>query len=265
MILQVVVYNFEYGSLHKVASYRTATAPIDIAITGNRIAVADLMKSVSIVEYKQGSTGEPDTLTELARHFQTGWATAVALVDDDTFLESDAEGNLMVLHQNVNGVTEDDRRRLEVTSEILLGEMVNRIRRINVPVTQSATVVPRAFLATVSWLACLSIDTWLTLVLQVEGSIYLFGLIRSDKQDLLMRLQSNIANYVKSPGNMPFNKFRAFKNTVREAEEPFRFVDGELIEKFLDCSPTLQEDIVDGLDVGVEDVRDIVEALRRLH
>ena len=108
------------------------------------------MKSVSVVEYKQGSNGEPDTLTELARHFQVAWGTAVAPVDDDTFLESDAEGNLMVLHQNVNGVTSDDRRRLEVTSEILLGEMVNRIRRINVPVSQNATVIPRAFLATVN-------------------------------------------------------------------------------------------------------------------
>ena len=101
--------------------------------------------------------------------------------------------------------------------------------------------------------------------MQVEGSIYLFALIRPDRQDLLMRLQSNIGNCVQSPGKMPFNKFRAFKNSVREAEEPYRFVDGELIEKFLDCPPSLQEEIVDGLGVHVEDVRDIIEALRRLH
>lgn len=56
----------------------------------------------------------------------------------------------MVLRQNVGGVTEDDRRRLEITSEIRLGEMVNRIRRINVPVSPDCVVVPRAFLATVS-------------------------------------------------------------------------------------------------------------------
>ena len=144
------MYAMEYGELVKVASYRTATAPIDIAVTGNLIAIADLMKSVSIVEYQQGISGEPDALVEVARHFQIAWGTAVAPVDDDTFLESDAEGNLMVLHRNVNGITVDDRRRLEVTSEILLGEMVNRIRRINVPVSVDAIVIPRAFLATVS-------------------------------------------------------------------------------------------------------------------
>ena len=65
------------------------------------------------------------------------------------------EGNLMVLRQNVNGVTADDRRRLEVTSEMQLGEMVNRIRRINVPTSGNATVVPRAFMGTV----CFSIPS----------------------------------------------------------------------------------------------------------
>ena len=111
--------------------------------------MADLMKSVSIVEYTRGEHGMADSLTEVARHFQTAWGTAVAHVAEDTFLESEAEGNLMVLHQNRNGVTEDDRRRLETTSEMRLGEMVNRIRSINVPVSPEAAVIPRAFLATV--------------------------------------------------------------------------------------------------------------------
>ena len=100
---------------------------------------------------------------------------------------------------------------------------------------------------------------------QTEGSIYLFALIHPSKQDLLMRLQSAIAARVHSPGNIPFNKFRAFRIEVREAEEPYRFVDGELVEKFLDVSPALQEEIVGGLGVEVEEVRAMVEGLRHLH
>ncbi|KAI9795569.1 MAG: hypothetical protein M1833_006969 [Piccolia ochrophora] len=248
--LAVVIYSLEQDSgiptLVKRTSYRTSTAPIDIAVVDNLIAIADLMKSVSIVEYREGEGGLSDTLKEVARHFLTSWSTAVAHVADDTFLESDAEGNLMVLHQNRNGVTEDDRRRLQVTGEMLLGEMVNRIRRINVPLSSDAVVVPRAFLAT------------------VEGSIYLFALISPGKQDLLMRLQSNMAKYIQSPGQMPFNRYRAFKSSVREAEEPFRFVDGEMIEKFLDCSDSLQEEIVEGLNVDLDAVRSMIEGLRRL-
>jgi DNA damage-binding protein 1 len=136
-------------TLSKLAGHRTSTAPIDIAVTGNRIAISDLMKSVSIVEYNEGEDGQVDTMTEVARHFQTVWGTAVTQIDKNTFLESDAEGNLVVLRQNVNGVTRDDRRRLEVTGEFLLGEMVNRIHPIHTQLNAGAIVSPRAFLGTV--------------------------------------------------------------------------------------------------------------------
>lgn len=210
------------------------------------------MKSVSIVTYTRPThPGGSHSLVEVARHFQTAWATAVAHVDEHTWLESDAEGNLMVLKQNVAGVTADDRRRLEVVSEIRLGEMVNRIRTVEVEQSGTAVVVPKAFMAT------------------VDGSVYLFALITPAKQDLLMRLQQAVAARVQSPGNVPFNAYRAFKNSVREAEEPFRFVDGELIEKFLDCPATLQESICTELGLqeqaDVEEMRTMVEGLRRIH
>lgn len=206
------------------------------------------MKSASIVQFTAGKGGKPDTLTEVARHYQTTWGTALALVDANTYLQSDAEGNLMVLHQDVKGEQglDEDQRRLQVTSEMQLGEMVNRIRRIDIAVAESATVVPRAFVAT------------------VEGSIYLFALIAKGRQDLLMRMQACMARYVQSPGGVEFMGYRAFKNQVREEKEPFRFVDGELIERFLECKVEVQQQIVDELGVGLEETRNMVEGLRRL-
>lgn len=249
----MVVYDFDYSTstptLTKKAAYRTATAPIDVCVTDNIIAVTDLMKSMSLIEYKKGRSGMPDTLSEIARHFETLWGTAVAHVAENTYLESDAEGNLVVLQHDVNGFNEEDRRRLRVTSEMLLGEMVNRIRRIDVTPTPGAVVIPRAFLAT------------------VEGSIYLFALIAPGKQDMLMRMQTKMAEMVKSPGWVPFNKFRGFKNQVRDQGEegPTRFVDGELIERFLDCADDVQREVVRELGVDVEEMRGIVEGLRRIH
>lgn len=81
-----------------------------------------------------------------------------------------------------------------------------------------------------------------------------------------MRLQSTLAAYVDSLGSLPFNKFRGFRSMVREADEPFRFVDGELIERFLECDAQVQEEIaalVGTLDV--EGVKGVIEGLRRLH
>jgi DNA damage-binding protein 1 len=155
LIKTIVVYDVEYKtastpSLVKAATFRCSTAPIDITVTGAQIAIADLMKSMVVIEFQRGETGLPDKLVEVARHFQVTWATAVAEVDENTYLESDAEGNLIVLNRDPNGVTEDDRRRLTPSCEMLLGEMVNRIRRIDVATPPDAPVVPRAFMGTVS-------------------------------------------------------------------------------------------------------------------
>lgn len=81
-----------------------------------------------------------------------------------------------------------------------------------------------------------------------------------------MTLQYNLASLVATPGDVPFAKFRAFKNQVRESEEPERFVDGELIERFLYLDDAEQEKAVQGLgsDWGVERVKTLVEGLRRL-
>ena len=233
----------------KKAAYRTATAPIDVCVTGSIIAVTDLMKSVSLVEYSPGRDGVADTLSEAARHYETVWGTAVANVAENTYLESDAEGNLVVLQHDVNGFSDEDRRRLRPVSEMLLGEMVNRIRPISVHPTSGALVIPRAFLAT------------------VEGSIYLFCLIAPGKQDVLMRLQSLLAERMKSPGHVPFGKWRGFRNQVRDMGEegPVRFVDGELVEGFLDAPVEVQVEVSAELGVEVEVVRGWVEGLRRIH
>ncbi|PWY89835.1 damage-specific DNA binding protein [Aspergillus heteromorphus CBS 117.55] len=248
VIYGVVNNNFGAMKLEKLASYRTSTAPVDVTVTGDVIAVADLMKSVCLVKYNEGENGLPDTLTEVARHFQTVWTTGVACIAKDTFLESDAEGNLLVLRRNLTGVEEEDKRRLEVTGEISLGEMVNRIRPVNIQQLASVMVTPRAFLAT------------------VEGSIYLFAIINPEHQDFLMRLQATMAGKVESLGNIPFNEFRGFRSMVREVKEPYRFVDGELIERFLTLEPSVQEGIADSVGLmPVDEVKVMIEALRRLH
>ena len=80
-----------------------------------------------------------------------------------------------------------------------------------------------------------------------------------------MRLQARMANVIQTLGNMNFNTYRSFKNELRETEEPFRFVDGELIERFLDVDEHVQEQICKDLGPSVEDVRNTVEELKSLH
>lgn len=232
------------GQLKKVASYRTATFVIDLAVDGPMIAVGDMMKSTALVEYVPGETPQ---LVERARNYQASWTTAVCHVEGASWLEADGFGNLSVLERNVQGVTADDQRRLRPTSELNLGEMVNCIRPLAVEASAGALVHPRAFVAT------------------VEGAVYMFGTVKAEAQDLLMTLQTKIAGIVKGLGNMNFLVYRGFRNSEREAAEPFRFIDGELLDYFLDFDEDVQKEVAAGLGPSVEDLRNMVEELRRMH
>jgi len=220
----------------------------------NEIAVADMMKSLSILNYipKDPANNGKDSLMEVARHYQLLWATAVAHVDTETWLEGDAEGNLVLLDRNRDGVTEYDKRKLRVISELHLGELVNCMKRIDVNTNPSAVVKPRAFLAT------------------REGALYLFALISPSKINLLLNLQTRLEDYLDSAGGLKLNAYRAFKNDVRVETEPKRFVDGEFIERFLNLTDQEQHDCIEGLiennkPVSVGYIRDMIESLRRLH
>ncbi|KAI8962326.1 mono-functional DNA-alkylating methyl methanesulfonate N-term-domain-containing protein [Daldinia sp. FL1419] len=248
----VILYSYNEMSstsvdLKKVASYRPAAYPVDLAVEGNIIAVADLMKSMTLVEYIPAANGQAAKLVEIARHYQALWSTAICHIDQESWLESDAEGNLLVLRRNLAGVTLEDKRRMEVTSEINLGEMVNKIRKVAVDASENAVVVPRAFLGT------------------VEGGVYLFGTIAPSYQDLLIRFQGRLAEVVETTGNILFTKYRSFRNQERETDGPFRFIDGEFLERFLDIDEKIQEEICAGLGPDVESMRNLVEELKRIH
>lgn len=155
LVKTVVIYQYTEttetaASLSKLATYRTSTCPISLDVSENIIAVGDMMKSISLVEYTPGKGGLPDKLDEVARHMDAIWTTSVVHIEGQSYLETDHYGNLLVLRRNINGVTLEDRKRLEMTSEMNLGEQVNKIVRIEVEPSANAMVIPKAFLATVS-------------------------------------------------------------------------------------------------------------------
>ncbi|EFQ32142.1 CPSF A subunit region [Colletotrichum graminicola] len=256
----VVVYDYveestTSGALRKLATFRPSTFPVDIDVHGNMIGIADLMQSLTLVEFVPAQDGNKAKLVERARHFQYIWATSVCHLEGHSWLEADAQGNLMVLRRNPNAPTEHDRKQMEVTGEFHLGEQVNKIRSLDITPNENDPIIPKAFLAT------------------VEGSLYVFADIKSEYQSLLIQFQERLAEVVRAlgqadgePGSgLSFTTWRGFRNAKRAAEGPFRFVDGELIERFLDLDEAKQEAVVQGLGPTVESMRNLVEELKRMH
>ncbi|EXJ56278.1 uncharacterized protein A1O5_12545 [Cladophialophora psammophila CBS 110553] len=288
--------------LEKLAAYRTSTNPLSLAVTPRTersapmIAVADLMKSLSILQIARDNSSETGyVFREISRHFATLWSSATSWINENEWVVADMEGNLTMLRQGDGG---DGlgyaSRRLEVTGEFRLGEVVNKI----VPLAQSPAparesrnhhtmgseeatefsdsddrlfdgskkqvaskiprkgplVTPRVFLAT------------------IEGAIYMLATINPAFLNVLLTLQSTLANRVQAPGYMPWSKFRAWKTEVLEKDEPFRVVDGEMLEQaFLSMGDEELEGVLreGGLleeqwGVTVHEVRRWGEELRRL-
>ncbi|SLM38380.1 Cleavage/polyadenylation specificity factor, A subunit, C-terminal, partial [Lasallia pustulata] len=84
--------------LKKLASVRISTNPLSLAITPSTsstnatIAIADLMKSVTIVEVSSSFA-----MKEVARHFASLWSSSVTATGDNEWLVADMDGNLAVL------------------------------------------------------------------------------------------------------------------------------------------------------------------------
>ncbi|KIW34424.1 uncharacterized protein PV07_01202 [Cladophialophora immunda] len=288
--------------LEKLATYRTSTNPLSLAVmpaTPRRpasIAVADLMKSLSILQVihdPSSSTGY--TLQEISRHFATLWSSATAVIMENEWVVADMEGNLTMLRQVKDGSGASGfNRRLEVTGEFRLGEVVNKIVPLTLTPTaqrenqnnhtknaeqaedfsspdsrrfggaeksvaskvarQGPIVTPRAFLAT------------------IEGAIYMLATINPGFMNVLLTLQSALANRVQAPGYMPWSKFRAWRTEVSEKDEPFRVVDGEMLEQaLLSMTDEELEGVIgegglteEQLGVTVQEVRTWGEELRRL-
>ena len=77
----------------------------------------DVMKSISLLLYN-ASEG---VLEPRAQDYASNWMSAVAILDDDTYLGAENGYNLFTVRKNSAAASDDDRRRLEVgRAEVLV-------------------------------------------------------------------------------------------------------------------------------------------------
>jgi len=107
------------------------------------------------------------------------------------------------------------------------------------------------------------------------GAIGLIGCIEKPLFDLLLTLQEALARTVVSVGYIPHNVWRAFHND-RQKEPANGFIDGDLIERFLDLPRSAMTKICTDLfydfdgtgmkrEGTVDDLVKLIEDLARIH
>ncbi|CAH1637547.1 unnamed protein product [Spodoptera littoralis] len=226
-----------------------------LKVKGDFILVGDLMRSMSLLQYKQME----GSFEEIARDYSPNWMTAIEILDDDTFLGAENSFNLFVCQKDSAATTDEERQQMSYMGQFHLGDMVNVMRGGSLVAQHADSAAPvhnPVLLATVTGSICL--------VVQLAPELYEF----------LHQLEERLTHTIKSVGKVPHSFWRSF-NTDIKTEPAEGFIDGDLIESFLDLSREMQQETVQGLqiddgggmmrDATVDDLIKIVEDLTRIH
>ncbi|WIA28318.1 hypothetical protein OEZ86_010868 [Tetradesmus obliquus] len=203
-----------------------------LAVRGDFVVVGDLMNSITLLVYKAAE----GALEVRARDQESKWLTALALMDDDTYLAADNSSNMVVVRKNPDAATDEERARLEVTGRFHCGEFVNRLRPGSLVMR-----LPDSELGAVPSL----------LYGGVNGSVGLVASLPREWFEMLATLQEGLKKVVRGVGGLDHDSWRRFKDE-RRSEPASGFIDGDLVEAFADLPPGKGRELVAGLWPGGE-------------
>lgn len=192
---------------------------------------------------------EEGAIEERARDYNSNWMSAVEILDDDIYLGAENNFNLFTVRKNSEGATDEERGRLEVAGEYHLGEFVNRFRH--------GSLVMRLPDSDIGQIPTVIFGT-------VNGVIGVIASLPSEQYGFLERLQTTLRKVIKGVGGLSHEQWRSFYNEKKTVECK-NFLDGDLIESFLDLSRNRMEEISKAMNVPVEELMKRVEELTRLH
>jgi DNA damage-binding protein 1 len=227
--------------------------------------VGDLMRSISLIQYYP----QHDTLEEVARDFNANWTTALSMLTDDVYIGAENWNNLFVLRRNVKAQSEEVRCRLDTVGEFCLGEMCNKFmsgslvmpsssnesskpiadqsrrRTIASPTKKSSKAAGssgRSPAASRSKKPAVCVGSQ-TLFGTVDGTLGVILGLDSATAAFFSCLEKAMEQVIMPIGNFSHRQFRAFK--VGKRRHPSHgFVDGDLVESFLDLDKTTMELVV---------------------
>merc|ERR1712226_735372 len=223
---------------------------------GDFVLVGDLMRSIALFQYKtmEGS------FEEIARDYSPNWMLAIEVLDDDTFLGAENGGNIFVCQRDSAAGSDEDRQQMTEVGQIHIGDMINVF-------CHGSLVMENLGDSSTQHSGSILYGT-------VQGAIGMVTCLPPDFFSFLSDLQRNLCRVIKFVGRIDHDFWRSFMNE-RKTEAMEGFIDGDLIETFLDLSREKMAEVASATsikdsngvrqDAKVEDLIKIVEDLTRIH
>ena len=210
--------------------------------------VGDLARSISVIKHYP----EYGTLEEIARDFNQNWVTAIEMLNLDTYLGGETFHNLFVLRRNSNATSEEVRSRLDTSGLFNVGEMVNKFVRGSLVIPQNSS--EQSSRATTDSSNTVKTPGRHTVIR--TGSQTLFGTIDGTIGSIigldlhsftfLSALERAMSRVVTPVGNLTHDDFRAYCGERRQ-QGTKGFVDGDLIESFIDLDRKTMQSVVEAM------------------
>jgi DNA damage-binding protein 1 len=236
--------------------------------------VGDLMRSISLVQFYP----QHHTLEEIARDFNANWTCAVEMLNDNIYLGAENWNNFFCLRRNAASSNEEIRCRLDTIGEFHFGEMCNKfmsgslvmpvsakntsssrrqIRRVGAPQKMPSTGIssPLSKIAAQIHLPVVSVGSQ-TLFGTVDGTLGAILGLDSRTAAFFATLERAMASVIHHVGDFSHQHFRAC-HAERRIHPAHGFVDGDLVESFLDLDRDIMDAIVEEMNrEGGWDVED---------
>lgn len=265
-------------AVRQVCEHYGALVCLSVKAHGDYIVVADMMRSISLLRFSRGEMEEaPPFLEEIGRDFYPNWMTAVAVLDNETFLGAENNCNLFVVHRNTGASTDEDLGRLDTVGRFHLGEFVNVFARgslVMPSASESSTdgnmedlggkadeldpdtaiqsewaVAPIERNSTVVWGA-------------VSGAVGLVCRLTPPGFSFLQKVEVAMRDVVQSYGELKHDEYRGF-HTDKLSAPAVGFVDGDLVEKYLLLPPSEQDRVARNLKIDPELLSRRIDTLQR--
>lgn len=238
----VINMKVEYRHHGHILAYR-------IACRGDFVLVGDVFRSITVLACKK--SGDRYRLEQVAKHFDVTWVMAVEMLDDDLYLVGEHSNHLYTFQRNSYATSEAERGRLDRVGQYHVGSRINRIQHGSLVMQVAENEGPA--------LKTLIFGT-------ADGMLGVIANIKKDAYKFFLMLQQAMATLIPGIGGLGHAEWREMEvdNPLRTAPAK-NFLDGDLIERFLDLNMAQMSKVSGMVNVGVDELVQRVEEMQRLH
>jgi DNA damage-binding protein 1 len=250
MVLSVTQTEDGILRLHEDSAFSGHVLIWRLQARGDFILAGDIMRSVTLLGQKSMAGGRE--LEELARDYDTAYTMGLEIMEDDTFIMSEQSMNLLTLQRNTQATSDSERHRLDKVGHYHVGALVNRIQHGSLVMQMSDDAELPALKTMIFGTA--------------DGMLGVIATLRPEAFEFFLKVQKAMAVQLPGVGGLSHADWREYVVDVPARAAPAKgFVDGDLVEAFLDLPPAQAVKVADAVDVSVDNLTRRVEEMVRLH